>query len=210
MSPRSWTKAILFGLATSLAVACGAADDTSPGQGAGLDSQGSLSAAEREGLAFTREEEKLARDVYAALEHHDPSFINIGASEQTHMDAVATLLTRYGVADPAAGMGAGEFTNPDLQALYDALVERGAPSRLDALAVGVEIEELDIHDIEALKQTATHQDILKTYDNLTRGSRNHLRTYYGKLVAAGGTYEPKHLDVAEFMAIVESPKEKGP
>ena len=169
-----------------------------------------LSEAERDGLVFTREEEKLARDVYDALDRHDPSFVNVGASEQTHMDAIKTLLDRYDVADPAAGRAVGEFSSPKLKGLHDALVAGGSPSREAALAVGVEIEELDIADIEAARRVVTHDDVLTTYDNLTRGSRNHLRTFHGKLVAAGATYTPKHLDAATFRAIVESPAERGP
>ncbi len=188
----------------------GAGDGAANGSGDGSgEGQGDLSTAEREGVAFVREEEKLARDVYAALEEHDDAFATIGDSEQSHMDAVEKLLERYDVADPAAGKEPGHFTNPVLQSLHDALVERGSPSRTAALAVGVEIEELDIADIEDLKEDVTHQDILQTYDNLTRGSRNHLRSFYGKLIDAGGTYEVKHLDQATFDAIVTSPVETG-
>jgi len=143
------------------------------------------------------------------LEMHDRSFANVGQSEQSHMDAVATLLTRYDVPDPASGMAAGDFANADLQSLYDALVDQGSFSRLAALSVGVEIEELDIHDIEDLSAEVTHPDILAVYDNLARGSRNHLRTFYGKLVAAGGAYTPKHLDSEVFGSIVAATMERG-
>lgn len=196
---RSAAKAFVLSLVVVFA-GCGAAG--------GAD-QGSLSTAEQDGLAFTREEEKLARDVYDALDARDATFVNIKQSEQTHMDAIGVLLTRYGLADPAAGKGVGEFTNPQLRALHDALVAQGAPSLLAALAVGVEIEELDIHDIETARLTVAHADVLATYDNLTRGSRNHLRTFYGKLVASGGSYSPKHLDESTFQAIVGSPMERG-
>lgn len=52
-----------------------------------------LSAAEENSLAFMREEEKLARDVYNALYsiYGTNIFSNIGASEQTHTDAVLSL-----------------------------------------------------------------------------------------------------------------------
>ena len=204
------TMAIYFGLAILVDLGCSLEVDDRSREGNALgDVQGSLSSVECEGLVFTREEEKLARDVYAALEQYDSSFANIRASEQTHMDAVATLLTRYGVDDPVAGNAIGEFTNPTLQQLYGTLVERGSHSLQAALAVGVEIEELDINDIEESSESVTHDDILDTYDNLTRGSRNHLRTFYEKLISAGGRYLPRHLDVAEFQAIIESPMERG-
>jgi len=48
-------------------------------------------------LRFTRDrdEEKLAREVYGAIGAAHPSFASVASSEQTHMDATATLLTRY-------------------------------------------------------------------------------------------------------------------
>ena len=209
MSRRGSAHAALYPLAAALLVACGSGDGGTSGSAAAA-AQGALSSAEYDGLVFTREEEKLARDVYTALQAQDPSFSNIRASEQTHMDAIGTLLTRYAISDPAAGKAAGEFTNPTLQALHDALVAQGLPSRVAALSVGVEIEELDIHDIETANEAVSHDDILNTYDNLTRGSRNHLRAFYSKLLAAGGTYTPRHLDAATFQAIVTSATERGP
>ena len=56
-----------------------------------------LSDAERTRLAFTREEEKLARDVYIALDAYGLPFTNIQISEQRHFDAVGRLLVTYGL-----------------------------------------------------------------------------------------------------------------
>lgn len=190
-------------LVTSTVVACGASDDRSQG------SSEPLSASETQSLTFTREEEKLARDVYIALESNDATFSNIKNSEQTHMDAILTLLSRYGVPDPAAEKANGVFQNATLQKLHDELVAQGASSPLAALKVGVAIEELDIRDIEAAKASVSHGDITTTYDNLTRGSRNHLRSFYGKVKALGGAYTPQYLDAGTFQAIVDSPMETG-
>ncbi len=175
----------------------------------GASSSEPLSAAEAQSLRFTREEEKLARDVYHALESKDGAFTNIESSEQTHMDAILTLLTRYGVSDPAAGKAVGAFTDEALQKLHDELVAQGASSSLAALKVGVAIEELDIRDIEAARKSVTHTDVLTTLDNLTRGSRNHLRSFYGRVKALGGTYTPQYLEAATFQAIVDGPMETG-
>ena len=59
-------------------------------------------------------------------------FDNIAAAEQTHTTAVLTLLEGYRLPDPAAGLAPGEFSNADLQALYDELVETGSRSVTDA------------------------------------------------------------------------------
>lgn len=193
----------VFALAAlgSLLVACG--DSSSDSSAAALSTE------EARSLAFTREEEKLARDVYDALRSKDPMFSNIASSEQTHMDAILALLTRYDLPDPAGRTAPGEFEDPTLQNLHDELVARGSTSTLAALEVGIAIEELDIRDIEAAKRSVARSDISATYDNLTRGSRNHLRSFYGKARALGGSYTPQYLDASSFQEIVDSPIETG-
>ncbi len=73
------------------------------------------------GLKFMREEEKLARDVYITLgdEFGLQIFRNIQESEETHTTAVYDLLDKYDIPDPAYMADVGEFTNPDLQQIYN-------------------------------------------------------------------------------------------
>lgn len=161
------------------------------------------------GLVWMREEEKLARDVYTTLgEQYDLRiFDNISSAEQTHMDSVLVLLERYGITDPVAGKGVGEFTDPTMQGLYDQLVAAGSESLVAALAVGAEIEELDIVDLRD-RATGT-ADIALVYGNLERGSRNHLRAFTRQLGNNGATYTPTHLSQADFDAIVSGDMEQG-
>ena len=159
-----------------------------------------------------REEEQLAHDVYAvsATLWNPPVFANISASEATHSAAVKALLDRYQLADPLAGLPNGSFKTPAFQALYDALVVTSRTSLIEALKVGVQIEELDIRDITAQKAGIDNADILMVYDNLLRGSRNHLRAFMKVLTQQGGTYVPQYISQAEFDAIVSSAVETGP
>jgi hypothetical protein len=182
-----------------------------PGEAAVTDSaSAALSEQEAADLRFLREEEKLARDVYTALTGQVAMvFANIATSEQRHMDQVLALLVQHGIEDPAAGMEPGRFRDATLQALYTALVAQGSRDPNAALAVGAEIEELDIHDIRRLRTHTARPEILALYDSLELGSRNHLRTFYGRITAAGQTYTPRHLDQASFDAIVSSPREMG-
>ena len=108
-----------------------------------------------------------------------PIFDTIAASEQKHTAAVADLLDRYGLPDPAAGLAPGEFLDPDLQALYDRLVALGGRSVIDALQVGALIEELDINDLRL--RSSDQPDIDRVYARLERGSSNHLRAFIGQL-----------------------------
>ncbi len=205
---------ILFGTAAGIAsvAACGSNDGNAP-DAALADSRvidaSTRFANEGDMLGWLRQEEKLAHDVYVALIDKAPPFTNISASEQTHTDAVKALLVQYGLPDPAANLAAGVFSIADLQTLHDALVAKGSRSVLEAIAVGLEIEELDIADIREMRDIATHADVLTTLDNLERGSRNHLRAFWKQLQQNGGTYVPTHLSQTEFLAIATSPQEMG-
>ncbi len=158
-----------------------------------------------------REEEKLARDVYTTLygKWKIIIFNNIGESEQTHMDAVLQLLNRYNLQDPVGNNNVGEFNNADLQELYLQLVELGSTSISDALQVGATIEDLDIFDLENALTKIDNQDIELVYDNLTKGSRNHLRSFYSNILIASETYVPQFITQEKFDAIVNSPMETG-
>jgi hypothetical protein len=141
-----------------------------------------LSAEEAAKLLFIREEEKLALDVYQALyEKWQIRIIGrIATSEKRHFDAIGTLLTRYGLSDPAKPT-AGVFTNPDLQRLYADLYSKGTTSLLDALEVGVIIEEKDIDDLKAAIAITDNKDTLTVYGNLLNGSLNHLAAFNSHL-----------------------------
>ena len=171
-----------------------------------------LSQAEIDSLTFMREEEKLAGDVYTALDAvwggSVKVFGNIAKSELTHTGAVRELLLRYNLPDPAADTAPGVFVNPELQALYTAQVQAGNTDLVAALQVGMGIEELDIRDIQADIDRIDNQDIVMVYQNLLKGSRNHMRSFYKTLLQQGGSYTPVYIDQASFDAIVTSAIER--
>lgn len=163
------------------------------------------------GLLFMREEEKLARDVYTTL--YDRwginIFSNIAQSEQTHTESVRQLLEKYGIPDPVEDDAVGVFTNPNLQKLYDDLLERGNVSEVEALKVGALIEDLDIKDLADQLELTDNADIQMVYENLQRGSRNHLRSFTKQLEMRGESYEPQYISVEEYESILESNTERG-
>ncbi|MCU0629493.1 MAG: DUF2202 domain-containing protein [Methanoregulaceae archaeon] len=150
---------------------------------AGTGQAATLTEDEKYWLTYMREEEKLARDAYLSLgsKWDIPIFSNIAQSEQTHMDAVKTLLDHYGLPDPAAGKAQGEFTDPVLQKLYDDLIAQGSVSTVEALKVGILIEETDISDLNKAIAATTHNDIKTVYNNLLQGSMNHLNAFESNL-----------------------------
>lgn len=162
-------------------------------------------------LAFMREEEKLARDVYLSFfeDYESKIFRQIARAERTHMRAVLFHLRKYELADPAAGNPVGVFSNPELQELYYWLVNAGSDGIGSALWVGARIEEIDISDLYAALERTDNVDLATLYQNLLKGSRNHLRAFDKKLTRLGIEYVPEYLSQEEYDAIVTSPKEKG-
>ena len=166
---------------------------------------------EKASLIFMREEEKLARDVYDFLYENWSTkiFDNISNSEQSHMDAVLLLINRYDLEDPVANDQAGKFLNGELQQLYDDLTAAGSTNTTEALSVGAAIEEIDIMDLEtALGSYVDNQDIIVVYQNLAKGSRNHLRSFVKNLASQGVNYEPQYLSLEEYNAIINSDMER--
>lgn len=168
-----------------------------------------ISSDEQAGLIFMREEEKLARDVYSVL--YDKwglqIFSNIAQSEQTHTEAVRTILSKYNIIDPVTNDAVGVFANSDLQTLYNDLTTKGSLSIEDALTVGAIIEDLDIADLQKQITQTDNEDIKLVYENLLRGSRNHLRSFVSQLTSRGATYAPQYITQSEFDAIITSSQE---
>jgi len=173
--------------------------------------QAELSLAEEEGLLKLREEEKLAHDVYVTLADQwgEAIFTNIAAAESRHMEAVGQLIEKYGLDDPVKTTEVGEFTDPAFAAIYTDLVAAGSVSVLEAYKVGATIEEMDILDLQHVVAETTHEDIQRVYENLMRGSRNHLRAFAAQIDAEGGSYEDQYLSQEAFDAIADSPVERG-
>jgi hypothetical protein len=171
-----------------------------------------LSAAEQESLAFMREEEKLAHDVYFQLDGlwrgYTKVFGNIANSEASHTESVRQLLVRYSLPDPTATLAAGVFQNTALQTLYTQLVAAGSVSLVEGLKVGAAIEEIDMIDINKALLGVDNQDIMLVYQNLLKGSRNHLRSFVSNLANQGVTYVPQYMALAEYLVIVNSPMER--
>lgn len=171
----------------------------------------SLSVEELNSLAFLREEEKLAMDVYITLYNKwgVKIFDNISKSENSHMSLVLSLLTKYDLPDPVGSNTVGIFKNTNLQALYNQLVLEGNKSPLNAYIVGATIEDLDLFDIKMALLKIDNQDIRYVFDILAKGSRNHMRSFYKNIVNAGGTYTPQYITNDEFKTIIESEMETG-
>lgn len=194
----------------------GGAGVTSQGNGSGTGTSvldlptSDLNADEAAALLYMREEEKLARDVYTTLSAtwQIPTFQNIAASEQNHMNEIALLLTRYNLADPAQAPGV--FTDAKLQDLYNALVAQGSQSAAEALKVGAAIEEIDIIDLQAKLAKTDNADLQLVFNNLMSGSYNHLKAFSNAYAnQTGAAYTAQYLPAETLNAILSGTSGNG-
>ena len=168
-----------------------------------------ISQTEIDSIIWMREEEKLAKDVYTTLGQvwGINIFTNISSAEQTHTDSVKTLIDRYGLEDPITDETIGIFKNETFSKLYQDLVKQGSSSLVESLKVGALIEELDIKDLQ--ERVTTTADIDLVFQNLERGSRNHLRAFTRQLSQQGETYVPIYISQSEYDEIISGEIERG-
>jgi hypothetical protein len=142
---------------------------------------GTVTAEQRDDLAYWVEEEKVARDLYTAFaaRYDLPRFERIAAAESRHMAAVRTLLARYDVTDPSAGAAPGAFTDDELQAMYDRLLAEGTASLTAALGVGRTVEEDDIAMLTEAAEGVTAPDVLRVIEAQRAASERHLVAFGG-------------------------------
>ena len=143
------------------------------------ESTGDITAETAQMLAYMAEEEKLAHDLYVALgETYDArQFDNVARAETQHLDAVRALLERYDVDDPTTGAAAGEFTDQDLQVLYDDLLDSGLTSLAAAADAGITVEQTDIADLTDALATTDAPVVEQVLTDLLQGSQRHLAAF---------------------------------
>ncbi|UYP00870.1 DUF2202 domain-containing protein [Oceanotoga sp. DSM 15011] len=167
-------------------------------------SKESLSSDEINAILLMREEEKLARDVYDyfANLYNSKIFYNISNSEQKHTDSVKNIIEKYNLEDPFIN-SAGVFENKELQSIYNDLIEKGSNSYIDALKIGAMIEELDIKDIRDSLNYIDNEDIIFVFNNLEKGSINHLNSFMKNIEKLNSQYSPIYLSEDEFYKLIK-------
>jgi len=166
-----------------------------------------LSDTDIEALLFMLEEEKLARDTYEFLDSEWSliQFANIKISEQSHMDAIITLLERSKT--PYTILPYGEFEDDHLQDYYNQFVENGQLSQANALQIGATIEDLDIVDLQEFIDHVDSPSVIEVFESLKCGSGNHLRSFVSSIELLGDTYTTQFLTEDEYNLIISQTNE---
>mgnify|MGYP001818064410 CR=1 FL=1 len=75
--------------------------------------------------------------------------------------------------------------------------------------MGATIEDLDIYDLQRMLAHTSKTDLIAVYEDLMKGSRNHLRSFCGLLAAMAETYAAQYLTQDTVDDLIHSPRETG-
>jgi hypothetical protein len=161
-----------------------------------------LSLEQKDTLAYMWDEERLARDLYLALNELYPSqtLYNIATkAESQHALSVEGLIEKYDLnilnapdytggysQEILNGYVAGEFTLDVIKDLYDTLYVKGSASLQDTLEVGCMVEVTDINDLDRdIEIAAGAEDLVLVFENLRSGSYSHYWAFDKALKSQG-------------------------
>lgn len=137
---------------------------------------GTLTQGQRTELATMAVNEKLSHDLYAAFAktYNLPVFDRLAAAEENHLQALRTLMGRYGVTDPTAGKAVGVFGSASAQAAYDRLLAQGKTGQQAALKVAQGLERQAIARYGGAVSGLNAPAAERVYSNLRTAETRHL------------------------------------
>jgi hypothetical protein len=88
------------------------------------------------------------------------------------------------------------------------LQPKGA-SLVAGLRIGALVENLDIHDLTGALSRTDNSDIKLVYENLYRGSENHIRAFTRQLSSHNETYVPIYISPEKYQQTITTERETG-
>ena len=151
------------------------------------DTKSVLTEEQKDMLFFIYQEEKVARDVYITLGkiYHNENIVElIRNAEKRHIDSARELCDTYGVETSHVDEETvGKFESLVLQTLYDACIEQGEKSLIDALEVGEFIGNTEINDLEHAS-IGMPSDVVDVYEKLKKGNIKHSNAFQAAIYRA--------------------------
>jgi hypothetical protein len=166
---------------------------------------GKLTQAEQDSLIQMVHWEKFFEQVYNQFHQQwqHEVFKNVPQNEAKHSKALEALLTKY-------KLTLANTDNASLTQLQEDWITQGNTSLVAALTVSAIMEDKYLVELQnALSNKAVDNfDIQFVYQNLAKGSRNHLRTLISVLKEQRVEYQAHYLTPANFQEIIHSPHER--
>lgn len=175
-----------------------------------LDATSPLTADEIEFLYAMREDEKLARDLYAYFWTRYPTapqIQRISKAEESHIAAIETVLDYYEISYPAMS-APGVFEDSTRQALYDELALK-SETMLEAFQTMAFVEDRDLFAYKMVQSQITNANLSLLIENMIKASTNHLKAAIRQIFVRDGSYTSIYLSAEEYDAIIKLPFQNG-
>lgn len=152
-------------------------------------------------LWYQCELEKVAMDYYDAMyeKYGIITFRNLSRSEKQHIECIQLLIKEMGNPDLFDLQKVGEFNNRDLQDLYGKVIALGMESLNHAMIASANLEERNIHEVEALMTISDEEDFQFSLSNLLKSAKCHLNVMVCQLKHEGVGYRPVLLTLSEYI-----------
>ncbi|HMS63804.1 MAG TPA: DUF2202 domain-containing protein [Ignavibacteria bacterium] len=166
---------------------------------------------EKNGLLYTLQEEKAAYDFYKSMfeKYNQKVFGNVMDAEKSHMQHVTDVINELNIDASVIDLTPGQFTNKDVNNIYEEMMKIGAFSFSDALRAAARYEENDILDLRKFYSKAENEKIKALYDCLDKATQNHMRAFAKNLKSEDIIYNPTVLTADEYNEIINSKNQSG-
>lgn len=118
---------------------------------------------------------------------------------------VKILIDKYSLEDSMVDNTVGVFKTKEFQNLYNDLVSKGSKSLLDAIKVGLTIEDLDIYDLDKYLAETKNPDVREIFERLKQGSFHHAQAFKRQLDRNGGSYEAQFVSKERWEEVLKAP-----
>lgn len=138
----------------------------------------SLSEAEKAGLIYMAEQQKLLQNIYQVMHERHGSFNyeQLASSKQQQTLLLSAKIDKYELTSPLTDMESGEFVNPLLQEAYNEFIGMENMDLTDCIIFSKTMEEAVIADLEVLiTEVKGNDDLVKTYNNILTSSQADLQ-----------------------------------
>ncbi|MCB2220377.1 MAG: DUF2202 domain-containing protein [Bacteroidetes bacterium] len=136
-----------------------------------------LSPAEKEGLLYLAEKEKMMRNVYESIStmYENTVFADLSVAKAQHMNLLSVKIDKYDLENPIGTLSHDEFQNPLIQNEFDEFTSFANLTLVDAIVYSKALEESTIDDLEVLLENVKgNGDLVHTYRQILESSQLNL------------------------------------
>lgn len=131
-------------------------------------------------------------------------FYNIGESKSVHNQRMESILDKFSIAEPVNNeRDAGLFEDSALQMNFDALIQNGSGSKMNAVITCAFLEEKIYKDLGECLKAVSGKESKEILRQMLIATGYHLKALVKTLNRSGKVYKPQLLTEIEFDKVLD-------